>query len=108
MTIGDKVAMLTSLLAQDPVVPSTETLTVYLELAGKEILSWRYSYGGTIPDEVPAEFEVTQIYAVLAGLTNSGAEGETQHSENGIVRTFKRDSMLAYIRANVRPICKVV
>ncbi len=107
MTINEKLAMLTSLLSNDPVIPSNEQLTVYLQLAEQEILAWRYSYG-TAPAELPSEFEVTQIYAVLAGLSYSGAEGETNHSENGITRTFRHDSMLTYIHANVRPICKVV
>ena len=107
MTLNEKIVMLTSLLSNDPVVPSQEVLTVYLQIAEQEILAWRYSYG-TAPDSLPAEFEMTQIYAVLAGLTNAGAEGETNHSENGITRTFRHDSMLAYIHANVRPVCKVV
>jgi hypothetical protein len=107
MTLNEKLVLLSSLLANDPVVPSQELLTAYLKMAEQEILSWRYSYG-TAPTEVPAEFEITQIYAVLAGLSNAGAEGETNHSENGISRTFRYDSMLAYIHANVRPICKVV
>ena len=107
MTLNEKLVLLSSLLANDPVVPSQELLTAYLQLAEQEILAWRYSYG-TAPSELPSEFEVTQIYAVLAGLSYSGAEGETNHSENGITRTFRHDSMLTYIHANVRPICKVV
>ena len=107
MTTAEKVTMLASLLSNDPVVPTNEMLTVYLQIAEKEILAWRYSYGDA-PAEVPAEFEMVQVYAVLAGLTTSGAEGEVAHSENGISRTFRHDSMIAYIHANVRPICKVV
>lgn len=108
MTTGEKLDVLKSLLQNDLTIPTDEMLLVYLKLSQQEILSWRYGYLKNIPETVPVEFETTQIYAVLAGLSNSGSEGESSHSENGIVRQFKRDSMLAYIRANVRPICKVV
>lgn len=109
MTDVDKASMLATLLKNDVEKPDSETLHVYLDIAKHEILNWRYSLGSSaIPEELPAEYEMTQIYAVLAGLTTSGAEGETAHSENGISRTFKHADMLAYIRANVRPLCKVV
>ena len=108
MTLNEKLTLLLSLMENDPVKPSQDVLTAYLAMAKQEILAWRYSYGETMPDEVPAEYEITQIYAVLAGFTTSGVEGETSHTENGITRAFRYDSMLAYIHANVRPICKVV
>lgn len=107
MEDSEKLTMLRTLISGDEVVPDEDTLTTYLKIAAKEIMSWRYSYG-TAPEELPEEFDMTQIYAVLAGLTTSGAEGETSHSENGINRVFRHVDMLAYIRANVRPLCKVV
>lgn len=83
-------------------------LTAYLEAAGKEIIAWRYSYSGQTVTEVPAEYEMTQIYAVIAGYSQSGAEGQIAHSENGISRTFKYPDMLRYIRTNVIPLCGVM
>ena len=87
---------------------SEDTIDAYLTAAGKEILAWRYSYSDQSVDSVPPEYEMTQIYAVIAGYSQSGAEGQMSHSENGIARTFKYPDMLRYIRANVIPLCGVV
>lgn len=82
-------------------------LQAYIEDAGKEILQYRYSYARAIPSSVPAEYENTQIQAVIAGYGIRGAEGQLSHDENGIRRTFKYEDMIAYIRNNVRAIARV-
>lgn len=84
------------------------TITNYLTCAEREILTWRYSYGSEIPESVPVEYEMTQIHAVVAGYSQRGAENQTSHSENGISRSFSYADMVAYIRANVIPLCKVL
>lgn len=78
-----------------------DRLNVYLSAAAKEIISWRFSYSGKAPKDVPEEYEMTQIMAVVAGYSQSGAEGQATHSENGITRTFNYPDMLNYIRRNV-------
>lgn len=85
-----------------------EKLTVYLTASQKEILGWRYSYCKEIPTEIPAEYEMTQVFAVIAGYSQSGAENQTSHSENGISRTFKYEDMIAYIRSHVTPFVGVI
>ena len=81
---------------------SQDTLiATYLTIAKTEILSWRYSYVENPPTTVPAEYEVTQIYAVVAGYSQRGAENQVSHNENGVSRTFKYADMLDYIRASV-------
>jgi hypothetical protein len=111
MTQYQKVEMLKTLIQDDANMPEDDALGVYLTVAENEIINWRFSMvpeGTDVPSVVPAEFEMTQIYAVLAGLTTSGAEGETAHAENGISRTFHYADMIDYIHAHVRPLCKVV
>lgn len=109
MTDNEKLSTVMTILDMDASdLREVEKVTTYLRLAGTEILNWRYSYGGTRPAEVPEEYELTQIYAVVAGYTQAGAEGQTRHTENGISRAFRHSDMLAYIRANVIPLCKVV
>lgn len=86
---------------------------VYLIAAAREILSWRFSYAGSYPsfterDGVPVEYEMTQVFAVIAGYSQSGAENQTAHSENGISRTFKYEDMVAYIRRHVIPMAGVM
>jgi hypothetical protein len=110
MTDAEKLTMLETLLDDGGAVPDEEKLTAYLTLSGQEILQWMYSLTGGVPDgveTVPAKYEVTQIYAVVAGYTHAGAEGESSHGENGIQRTFRYSDMLDYIHQNVLAIAKV-
>lgn len=86
---------------------SDALLTTYLNFAKNEILAWRYSLGGNWPGEVPMEYEMTQIQAVVNGFTQSGLEGQTVSVENGIHRHFEYSDMVRYIRANVIAIAHV-
>lgn len=106
MTLEEKLAMLKSVLRISDSVSDT-LLTTYLNIAKAEILGWRYSYADSTPDDVPTEYEMTQVNAVVYGFTQSGNEGETVSVENGIHRHFSYPDMLRYIRANVIPIAKV-
>lgn len=87
-----------------------ERISTYLDVASREIISWRYSYGAQeeAVTQVPEEYEMTQIYAVVAGYSQMGAENETYHHENGINRQFRFSDMIDYIRHNVIPLAKVV
>lgn len=110
MTDVEKIAAIKAILLDGGSLPSDEKLTVYLTLAKNKILHWRYSLVGGVPMDVinvPAQFEETQIYAVIAGYTHAGAEGETQHNENGINRVFSSTDMNNYIERNVMPYSRV-
>ena len=104
MTDGEKLTMLRTLLDDGGALPSDEKLVVYLNLARTEILQWLYHQIGGVPDDVtnvPDKYEPTQIYAVVAGYTHAGSEGQTDHNENGINRKFRFTDMIDYIRQNV-------
>ena len=105
MTDIEKLAMVKTLLDDGTgYLPSDEKLNVYIAAAGQEILNWRYHLIGGVPDDVttvPAAFEMMQIYAVIAGYTQAGAEGEETHIENGVHRHFRYADMLDYIHNNV-------
>jgi hypothetical protein len=81
----------------------------YLAMSTQEILNYKYSLVG-IPEgqtEVDAEDEIAQIYAVLAGYNQRGAENQTSHNENQIYRTFHFTDMVQYIKSNVIPFAAV-
>lgn len=99
MDASEKLTMVKLMLGDEPGLQD-KVLTAYLKAAAKEIIAWRYG-GNTTITEVPAEYEMTQVHAVVIGYSQRGAEGQTWHSENGTMRTFHYDDMLAYIRANV-------
>ena len=91
-------------------MPSDTTLNAYISVAGDEILAWMYHLVGGIPEsvaEVPARYDNIQIYAVIVGFTQSGAEGQGLSIENGVHRDFKYTDMLEYIHNNVLPIVRV-
>lgn len=109
MTTDEKLTALKSIMGIED-TSMDGVLNTYLSLAQNEIISWRYSYASedSTPTEVPAEYEQVQIFAVIAGYSQSGAENQTSHSENGISRTFKYEDMVAYIHAHVIPFVKVL
>ena len=91
-------------------IPSDETLNSYISLSGKEILAWMYHLIGGTPADVtvvPVKYEQTQIYAVIAGWTHAGTEGQSVSIENGVHRHFSYADMLDYIHNNVLPFVRV-
>ena len=90
--------------------PTDETLNTYIEVAGNEILAWMYHLVGGVPADVlnvSTLDEGAQIYAVVAGYTHAGAEGEQTHIENGVHRHFIYEDMIGYIRNHVLPYVRV-
>ena len=110
MTDAEKLTMVKTLLDDGGEMPSDEKLTAYLSIAKSEILAWIYHLVGGVPDdvtEVPSKYDMTHIYAVIAGYTQAGAEGEQTHIENGVHRHFRYAEMLDYIHNNVLPLVRV-
>ena len=109
MTDYEKLATLKTLLSDGGALPSDEKLTAYLTLAGAEILNWMYHLVGGVPQEatLPDRYTVTQIYAVVAGYTQAGAEGESFHIENGVHSDFIYSDMTDYIHKNVLAYARV-
>ena len=108
MTDAEKLVQLKTLL-QITDTTQDATLAVYLTLARDEILSWLYS--GKTPEgvtDVPARYVPTQIMACVAGFSQGGADGQLTHSENGVSRSWKYDSMVAFIRSHVAAYVGVV
>ena len=110
MTDAEKLTVIKTLLDDGGEMPSDEKLNTYIHIAGQEILAWKYHLIGGVPDdvtEVPAAEDITHIYAVVAGYTHAGSEGEKQHNENSVNRVFVYADMVDYIRNNVLPYVRV-
>ena len=109
MTNADKLAMIKAILRLED-TSEDALLATYLDMAKREILTWRYSNANpeNVPDEVPVEYEMTQVQAVINGYTLSGNEGEVVHIENGTHFHFAHTDMMAYIRENVIPVAGVL
>lgn len=78
------------------------TLSTYLSASEQELLAWKYGYSAVDnrPVSIPADDEMTQIFAVVAGYSQRGAENQSSHAENGISRSFIHSDMVKYIREN--------
>ena len=111
MTDAQKLIMVKTLLDDGTgYLPSDDKLNTYITLSGNEILAWKYHLVGGVPSdvtEVSSTDEGTQIYAVVAGYTHAGAEGEQLHIENGVHRHFMYEDMIGYIRNHVLPLARV-
>ena len=111
MTDAEKLTTLKVLLEDGSgYMPGDNTLNTYISLSKSEILAWMYHLVGGVPDDVtnvPEKYETVQIYAVIAGWTHAGAEGQTLSIENGVHRDFKYVDMLDYIHNNVLPYVRV-
>ena len=104
MTDQDKLDALKTILFGSATDTSVDDeLTVYLTMAGNEIVAFKYSMR-SVPDDavVPAEDETTQIQAAAIGYSHKGGQGEVAHDENGINRSWKHPDMVAYIRNHVK------
>ena len=110
MTDAQKLATIKTLLDDGGEMPSDEKLNTYITLSGNEILAWKYHLVGGVPDdvtEVPSLDEGAQIYAVVAGYTHAGSEGEAIHVEKSVPRHFMYEDMIGYIRNHVLPYVRV-
>ena len=104
MTVAEKLAMVKAILRIDASDTSEDALIdTYLSMAGRVIIGWRYSNANpdNVPQDVPGEYEMTQVQAVINGYTQSGVEGQVLSIENGIHRHFEHSDMVSYIRAHV-------
>ena len=111
MTDAEKLATIKTLLDDGTgSFPTDEKINSYIGLAEREILAWKYHLVGGVPADVtnvsPVE-EVIQIYAVVAGYTHAGAEGEQTHIENGVHRHFMYEDMVGYIHNHILPYARV-
>ena len=84
-----------------------EVLSTYLVVAGKKIIARAYPYDDTIT-EVPEKYDTLQCEIAAYLLNKRGAEGQTQHSENGITRSYENADVPASMLKVVTPHCGVI
>ena len=85
---------------------SSELLSAYIDLAQKECLRWEYQLIGLPETPNYTVYDEVVIQAVITGMSIRGAENETQHSENGILRGFHHTDMSDYIKNHITPFAK--
>ncbi len=84
-----------------------DVLSTYLKLAGTKIIMRAFPYDDTAHD-VPSKYALLQCEIAAYLLNKRGAEGETQHSENGISRIYENADIPASMLRPVIPHCGVM
>ena len=84
-----------------------EVLSTYLVVAGKKIIARAYPYDDTVI-EVPDKYDTLQCEIAAYLLNKRGAEGQTQHTENGISRQYENADVPSSMLKVVTPHCGVI
>lgn len=87
-------------------------LSAYINQARRECINWEYHLLEPTADEIASvnitKYDSLIVDAIVFGYSIRGAEGETQHSENGILRGFKYSDMRSYIESHLVPYAKAL
>lgn len=78
-------------------------LSVLIRTARNKCADWEYGLIGRPEDLDLTKYDGVVEEAVLQEITRRGGEGESQHSENGILRTWKYAEMDGYIHSHITP-----
>ena len=103
MTEEEKIKTLKAMVGDSD---SDDVLSTYLLLAGRKIINRAYPYDSTVTD-VPVEYETLQCEIAAYMLNKRGAEGQTQHTENGISRQYENADIPASMLKAVTPHCGI-
>lgn len=87
MTFDERLEMLMTQLPDAP-AEEEELLETLLYTARDIINERRFPFRKELPDDVEPKYEGLQIRIAKELYTKLGIEGETQHSEAGMTRTF--------------------
>lgn len=103
MTDEEKIKTLKAMVGDSD---SDDVLSTYLLLAGRKIINRAYPYDSSVTD-VPTEYETLQCEIAAHMLNKRGAEGQTQHTENGISRQYENADVPASMLKAVTPHCGI-
>lgn len=101
------VEKLTALRAMVGGSDANEVLSTYLLLAGRKIIARAFPYKEDVT-EVPVKYETIQLEIAAYMLNKRGAEGQTQHSENGITRQYENADIPSSMLKAITPHCGVI
>lgn len=91
----------------DDGIVSDEQALSYLANAEMAILETVYPYGNG-EEELPRRYEREQISIAVYNINKRGAEGETSHSEGGVVRAYRDTDIPVDIYRRLVPKCGVI
>ena len=100
---------MTLLIAKDNAMESPEALSAALLTAKYAIMSRAYPYEQSFDNiPFPSRYDILQVEIANVLLRKIGAEGETQHTENGIDRVYEAADIPPSMLAPVIPFVGVI
>jgi hypothetical protein len=103
MTNEQKIEKLKVLIAPDPA--SDELLSYLLEQSEGIILNRRYPFGAPEGVTLSAMHEQIQMRIAVELFSKMGAEGQTEHAENGITRKWEAGDVSPSLLRTIVPVC---
>lgn len=103
MSIDEKIKRLAVLISPDTATP--DLLSYLLEQAEGIVLNKRYPFGAPEGATVPNAYEHIQIKIAVELFSKMGAEGQTQHQENGVNRTWEAGDVSPSLLRQITPVC---
>lgn len=103
MDNNEKIERLAVLISPD--TASDDLLLYLLEQAEGIILNRRYPFGAPAGASVTPQYEQIQLRIAVELFTKMGAEGQTQHQENGVNRTWEAGDVSPSLLRQIIPAC---
>lgn len=103
MTNEEKIEKLAVLISPD--TASDDLLLYLLEQSEGIILNRRYPFGAPEGASVTQQYEQIQLRIAVELFTKMGAEGQTQHQENGVNRTWEAGDVSPSLLRQIVPVC---
>ena len=102
MTNAEKLARFEVLISPD--TASEELLSFLLEQSEGIVLNRRYPFGVPEGAVVPVAYEHIQLQIAVELFSKMGAEGQTDHSENGVARKWESGDISQSLLKRIVPI----
>ena len=103
MTDNEKLARLTVLISPD--TANDDLLLYLLEQAEGIVLNRRYPFGATEGAVLSAYHQQIQLRIAVELFGKMGAEGQIDHDENGIKRTWEAGDVSPSLLKTIVPVC---
>lgn len=102
MTNEEKITSLAELISPD--TADVKILSQMIVLSEGIVLNRRYPLGVPQGASVPKQYEHIQLQIALELFAKRGAEGQTEHDENGIARKYESADISPTLLRRITPI----
>ena len=102
MTNEEKITSLAALISPD--TADEVILSQLITLSEGIVLNRRYPFGPPVGAKVPPQYEHIQLQIAIELFSKRGAEGQTEHDENGIARKYESADISPTLLKRITPL----